>query len=76
MVHSGFEATAVTEIMNHPLQALGLALKGVRTDGPMAKDIPTDNERPAKFVFSGHVQAKLAEIKSQPGAGKIAEVVD
>jgi hopanoid biosynthesis associated radical SAM protein HpnH len=76
MVHSGFEATAVTEIMNHPLQALAMSIKGVRTDGPMAKDIPTDNERPAKFVFSGHVQAKLAEIKARPGAGKMVEPVD
>ncbi len=76
MVHSGFEATAVTEIMNHPLQALAMSIRGVRTDGPMAKDIPTDNERPAKFVFSGHVQAKLAEIKANPRAGKLVEPVD
>jgi hopanoid biosynthesis associated radical SAM protein HpnH len=76
MVHSGFEATAVTEIMNHPLQALAMSITGVRTDGPMATDIPTDNERPAKFVFSGHVQAKLAEIKANPRAGKRVEPVD
>jgi hopanoid biosynthesis associated radical SAM protein HpnH len=77
MVHSGFEATAVTEIMNHPLQAMGLALKGVRTDGPMATDIPLDRERPAKFVFSRHVQAKLDEIKAaNPRAHKVAEPAD
>jgi len=38
MVHSGFEATAVSEIMKHPLQALSLSLNGVRTSGPMAED--------------------------------------
>jgi hopanoid biosynthesis associated radical SAM protein HpnH len=78
MVHSGFEASAVTEIMKHPLQALGLAVNGVRTDGPMAKDIPVDRQRPAKFVFSGHVQAKLAEIRAaNPDAGrKVVEVVE
>ena len=77
MVHSGFEATAVTDIMKHPLQALGLASNGVRTDGPMATDISLDNQRPAKYVFSSHVQAKLAEIKAaNPRARKVAEPVD
>jgi hypothetical protein len=43
----------------------------------MATDIPLDKERPAKFVFSGHVQAKLAEIKAaNPRAGKMVEPVD
>ncbi|HEY1449149.1 MAG TPA: adenosyl-hopene transferase HpnH [Caulobacteraceae bacterium] len=74
MVHSGFEATAVTEIMKHPLQALSLSINGVRTRGPMAKDIPVDNERPARFVFSGHVETKLAEIKAaNPRARKVVE---
>jgi hopanoid biosynthesis associated radical SAM protein HpnH len=71
MVHSGFEATAVTHIMKHPLKALAVNLRGVRTSGPMATDISLANERPAKFVFQGHVQAKLAEIKAaNPRAGK------
>ena len=74
MVHSGFEATAVTEIMKHPLQALGLSLNGVRTTGPMAEDISLANQRPAKFVFSSHVQTKLAEIKAaNPRAHKVAQ---
>ena len=77
MVHSGFEASAVTEIMKHPLQALSLSISGVRTHGPMAKDIPTDNQRPAKFVFSSHVDAKLAEIKAAgPRSRKVVEVAD
>ncbi len=74
MVHSGFEASAVTEIMKHPLQALGLSLKGVKTDGPMAEDIPLDKARPAEYVFAGHVQSKLAEIKAaNPRAHKVVE---
>jgi hopanoid biosynthesis associated radical SAM protein HpnH len=73
MVHSGFEATAVTEIMKHPLQALSLSVRGVRTNGAMAKDISIENQRPAKFVFAGHVDAKLAEIKAtNPRARKVA----
>jgi hopanoid biosynthesis associated radical SAM protein HpnH len=76
MVHSGFEASAVTAIMNNPLKALELAVTGVRTEGPMAKDIPLDNQRPAKFVFSSHVDQKLAEIRRKgPKAGrKVVEV--
>ena len=77
MVHSGFEATAVSEIMKHPLQALSLSLNGVRTSGPMAEDFSLDNQRPAKFVFSGHVEKKLAEIRARPNAGrKVVEVAE
>src|SRR5579864_931444 len=52
MVHSGFEASAVKDMMRHPLKALSVAMQGVRTAGAMAADIPLDNQRPAEFVFS------------------------
>ena len=39
MVHCGFEATAVEDAFDHPLQALGGALGGIRTKGPMAPDL-------------------------------------
>src|SRR6202034_4120024 len=48
MVHSGFEASAVTAIMKNPLKAAELAVRGVRTEGPMAKDISLDNHMPPK----------------------------
>lgn len=60
MVHSGFEATAVRDMVRRPLQALGLAVRGVRTDGPMAPDIPLDRQRPAEFPFSEHVRQAMA----------------
>jgi hopanoid biosynthesis associated radical SAM protein HpnH len=67
MVHCGFEATAVEEAFAHPLRALAVALHGIRTDGPMAPEIPLDLQRPAEQVFSRHVAQKLAEIgESQP----------
>ncbi|MDN0076229.1 adenosyl-hopene transferase HpnH [Crenobacter sp. SG2303] len=67
MVHSGYEATAVTDTMAHPLKALGVSLRGVRTVGPMAPDIPLDKQRPAEYVFSRHVEIKLTEIgKASP----------
>jgi len=65
MVHSGFEASAVTDSVKHPLKALGVTLRGVRTDGPMAKDIPLDKQRPAEFVFSRHVERRLEAIRTQ-----------
>jgi len=74
MVHSGFEATAVTDIMKRPLKALAVSLRGVRTDGPMAEDISVEHQRPAKFVFSSHVDTKLAEIKAaNPRARKVVQ---
>ncbi|MGH6818969.1 MAG: adenosyl-hopene transferase HpnH [Methylovirgula sp.] len=63
MVHCGFEATAVAESFTRPLQALAVSLRGIRTQGPMSKDIPLDGQRPAQYVFARHVEHKLAEIK-------------
>ena len=75
MVHCGFEASAVADIVKHPLKALAVTLRGVKTDGPMAEDIPLDRQRPADFVFSSHVEQRLAEIKaSNPRARKVARV--
>jgi len=73
MVHSGFEASAVMDTVKRPLTALGVMLRGVRTDGPMAEDIPLDRQRPAEFVFSQHVEQRLADIRAtQPRAKKVA----
>ncbi|SPS00887.1 adenosyl-hopene transferase HpnH [Cupriavidus taiwanensis] len=63
MVHSGYEATAVADTFAHPLKALGVSLRGVRTSGPMAPDIALDRQRPAEYVFSRHVEIKLEEIQ-------------
>ncbi len=40
MVHSGFEATAVDDTFRHPLKAAWAALRGPRTEGPMAPELP------------------------------------
>ena len=67
MVHCGFEGTAVADSVKHPWKMLPLTLRGVKTEGPMAPDIPLDNQRPAEFVFSTHVERKLAEIRRSKG---------
>ena len=75
MVHCGFEGTAVRESVRNPLKVAKLALTGVRTEGPMAPDIPLDRQRPADYVFSTHVERKLAEIRqSKPRPKKTAPV--
>ncbi|WP_316156360.1 adenosyl-hopene transferase HpnH [Cupriavidus sp. BIC8F] len=71
MVHSGYEATAVADTFAHPLKALGVSLRGVRTSGPMAPDIALDKQRPADYVFSRHVEIKLEEIqRAKPPANR------
>jgi hopanoid biosynthesis associated radical SAM protein HpnH len=65
MVHSGFEATAVVDTMKHPLKALAVALKNVRTEGEMAPEIPLEHQRPAEYVFSGHVDQAMARIAAE-----------
>ncbi|WP_179402771.1 adenosyl-hopene transferase HpnH [Burkholderia guangdongensis] len=70
MVHCGFEATAVMDTISSPLKALKVSMKGVKTDGPFAPDIPIDKQRPAEYVFSRHVEIKLEEIQ-RAGKGKL-----
>lgn len=65
MVHCGFEATAVKETMRRPWRAAAQALRGIRTSGPMAPDIPLHNQRPAEDVYSRHVERALTEIRSR-----------
>ena len=72
MVHCGFEGTAATDAIKHPLKSLPVMFKGVKTEGPMAPDIDLSRQRPAEFVFSRHVEKKMSEIRS--GKSDTAEV--
>jgi len=76
MVHCGFEGTAVTDSVKKPWKMIPLALRGVKTDGPMAPDIPLDKQRPAEFVFSRHVEHKLTEIRERKNAPKHTEAAE
>jgi len=40
MAHCGYEASAVNDAVAHPLKALMASLRGPRTDGPMAAELP------------------------------------
>src|SRR5215831_17853587 len=62
MVHSGYEATAVMDSVRNPLKAAGVALGGIRTDGDMAPEIPLHRQRPARYVFSSHVEEAMVSL--------------
>jgi hopanoid biosynthesis associated radical SAM protein HpnH len=70
MVHSGYEATAVVDAVKHPLKALRVALKGVTTEGDWAEEIPLDDQRPAEYVFSRHVEEAVARVHAERQAAK------
>ena len=65
MVHSGYEATAVTETIRRPWRALAQVVRGIRTEGAMAPEIPLDGQRPAEFVFSRHVEHAMTRIAAK-----------
>jgi hopanoid biosynthesis associated radical SAM protein HpnH len=68
MAHCGYEPTAADEAFSKPLSGLVTALRGIRTKGPMAPEIPLTAQRKAEFVFSSHVDKMLAEIHAKPAA--------
>jgi hypothetical protein len=76
MVHSGYEATAVAETVRRPWKAAAQAIRGIRTEGPMAPDVSLARQRPADYVFSRHVEAALTRIrtgKAEPESAEAAE---
>ena len=77
MVHSGYESTAVMDAVKSPVKTMMTALRGPKLTGPMAPEIDLTKQRPAEFVFSRHVQDKMAELKhAKPGKGGASQVAD
>ncbi len=71
MVHSGFEASAVIDTFNRPWKLAKFAkgmIQGIKTEGAMTKDIPLDKARKAEYMFSKHVETKMAEIHAKKAA--------
>jgi hopanoid biosynthesis associated radical SAM protein HpnH len=71
MAHCGYEPTAAHASISNPLDALWVALRGVRTKGAMAPEISIEQQRPAEFVFSRHVQEMLDEIHAAPPGASV-----
>tara|TARA_Y100000031_G_C8235833_1_gene393187 strand:+ start:747 stop:1892 length:1146 start_codon:yes stop_codon:yes gene_type:complete len=60
MVHCGYEPTAVADTVSHPLKALMVWIKGIRTDGPMEEEISLAGQRPAEYRYEEIVRENLA----------------
>ena len=58
--------------MKHPLKALMISLRGVKTEGPMAPEIAMSQHRPAQYIFDGQVQEKLSDIRANEAREKAA----
>ena len=65
MAHCGYEPTAADLTIGNPFKALMLAIKGIRTEGPMAPEISLANQRPAQYVFTKQVEKTLTELNAE-----------
>ncbi len=70
MAHCGYEPTAAADALAHPLKAFLVGLRGPRTDGPMAPEIPLDGQRPAEYIFERQVEGFLSEAEGGKGGKK------
>jgi hopanoid biosynthesis associated radical SAM protein HpnH len=69
MVHCGFEGTAAKEGLRRPLEFMKVAMKGIRTDGPMAPDIDLSRQRRAEDVHATHVEREMEKIRLEDPEG-------
>ncbi|KIL99890.1 Molybdenum cofactor biosynthesis protein MoaA [Paramagnetospirillum magnetotacticum MS-1] len=74
MVHSGYEATAVVDTISHPLKAAMVALRGPRTEGPFAPDLPLDNQRPAIDNYDELMAKNLEMLHAEGRANNLHRV--
>ena len=70
MVHSGYESSAVIDAVKRPLHIMKVALMGPQTEGPMAPEIPLENQRPAEYNYNEHVDAKMAELAANKATAR------
>ena len=67
----------VAATVQKPWLALAQVVRGIRTEGAMAADVPLENARPAEYVFSRHVETALAAIRGRKKApNKVAEAAE
>jgi hypothetical protein len=73
MAHCGYEATAADATLKHPLKALAISMRGIKTEGPLAPEISLEDQRPARYVFDSQVQLRLSEIRANEAREKAAK---
>jgi hopanoid biosynthesis associated radical SAM protein HpnH len=73
MAHCGYEATAADAMMKHPIEAMMIGLRGVKTEGEMAPEIDMSNQRPAQYVFDSNVQLTMSDMRANEAREKAAK---
>jgi hypothetical protein len=73
MAHCGYEPTAADAAFRNPFKAAWVALRGIRTVGPLAPEIDLSNQRPAQYIFAQQVQKTLTEIRRDEAAEAAAK---
>jgi hypothetical protein len=66
MAHCGYEATAVSDAIKRPWKMAKLALKGFKTEGAMAPEIPLAEARKSEYVFGTIVEREVEKLKNEP----------
>ncbi len=70
MAHCGYEGTAVNDALAHPLKAMKVALRGPRTDGPLAPELPIRYTRESASVPLTALQRSTARGASEESLRK------
>jgi len=73
MVHCGYEPTAAEDAFKRPWKMLWAGLRGIKTEGAMAKDVDLSKQRSADYVFSKHVEEALGKIHAAKANAEAAE---
>ncbi len=76
MVHCGYEPTAANDAFSKPWKMAWVALRGIKTEGAMAKEIDLSKQRPAEYVFSKHVADVMEKIHINKTAAANAKAVE
>jgi hopanoid biosynthesis associated radical SAM protein HpnH len=64
MAHCGYEGTAVVDTFTNPLKALWVAMRGPRTEGPMAPDFPVLYDQAAVESAGGGASVAAVPVSS------------
>ena len=72
MAHCGYEPTAVNDAVAHPFKALMAALRGPRTDGPMAPELPILYKQPRVIPIRSEARAPVVNKAGPEKRKKIA----
>jgi hypothetical protein len=70
MAHCGYEPTAADIAFGKPWKMAEVAMRGIRTEGPMAPEIDFSNQRPAIDVHEKIVKSALTGIEAEAKDGR------